>query len=145
LLTLIDRKTDFNPGDIMTPYLSVLKENPYFCRYQVFSSETLETQETPFYFQLYPLHFNQQVVVFSKRLADSFRSTPQNVQDMATLVLRELLLHPEDIIWIEKSFSPFDKSQPVFNRIIFEWQDGEANNPRWVENLTAKTVVLNDN
>jgi hypothetical protein len=75
---------------------------------------------------------------------------------MATLVLKELLLHPEDVIWIEKSFSPFDKSQPVFHRIIFEWQDGQANNPRWVkitedwnlvwlENLTAKTVVLNKN
>jgi hypothetical protein len=51
---------------------------------------------------------NQQVVVFSKRLADSFRSTPQKVQEMASIVLRELLLHPEDIIWIEKSFSPFD-------------------------------------
>jgi hypothetical protein len=140
----------------MTQYLSVLKENPYFCRYQVFSSETLKKQESPFYFQLYPLHLNQQVVVFSKRLSDTFRSTPQNVQDMATLVLKELLLHPEDVIWIEKSFSPFDKSQPVFHRIIFEWQDGQANNPRWVkitedwnlvwlENLTAKTVVLNKN
>ena len=96
------------------------------------------------------------MVVFSKRLSDTFRSTPQNVQDMATLVLKELLLHPEDVIWIEKSFSPFDKSQPVFHRIIFEWQDGQANNPRWgkitedwnlvwLENLTAKTVVLNKN
>jgi hypothetical protein len=103
----------------MTQYLSLLKENPYFCRYQVFSSETLEKQESPFYFQLYPLHLNQQVVVFSKRLSDTFRSTPQNVQDMASVVLKELLLHPEDVIWIEKSFSAFDKSQPIFNRIIF--------------------------
>ncbi len=140
----------------MTQNLSVLNENPYFCRYQVFSNETIEKQETPFYFQLYPLHLNQQVVVFSKRLSDGFRSTPQKVQDMATLVLRELLLHPEDVIWIEKCVSPFDKSKPVFNRIIFEWNDGKAGNPRWsritddwnlawLENLTAKTVVLNKN
>lgn len=140
----------------MTQNLSVLQENPYFCRYQVFSSEALQNQENPFYFQLYPLAFDQQVVVFSKRLADSFRSTPQGVQEMATIVLRELLLDPKQVVWIEKSFYPFDKNQPIFNRIVFEWQNGQAINPRWIpivedwnlvwlENLTAKTVVLNKN
>ena len=107
----------------MTEHLSILEENPYFCRYQVFSNEALEQQDTPFYFQLCPLHFDQQVVIFSKRLSDSFCYTPQKVQDMATIVIRELLLRPEDIIWIEKCFSPFDKAQPTFNRIIFECHD----------------------
>ena len=140
----------------MTQHSSILKKNPYFSGYQVFAHEILTKQETSFYFQLYPLHLKQQVVIFSKKSADTFRSTPPEVQEMAAIVLKELLLYPEDIIWIEKCFSSFDKSQPVFNRIVFEWKDGQLDNPKWVsitedwnlvwlENLTPKTVVLNKN
>ena len=140
----------------MTQQINVLKENPYFCHYQFFSTENSEKQEVPFYFKLYPLNFDQQVVIFSKRLPDSSLSTPQKVQDMATIALKELLLNPNEVIWIEKYLYSFDQKQPVFYRILLEWQNDQAINPKWIpiledwnllwlENLAVKTVVLNKN
>ncbi len=138
----------------MTQHLSVLQENPYLCRYQVFPNKTLENQEKPFYFQLHSSSPAQQIVIFSKRLADRFRTNPEKVQDMANIVVKELVLNPNQVIWIEKCFHPFERNRPVFHRILLQWQDGRLRYPQWVpiledwnlawlENLTAKTITLN--
>lgn len=140
----------------MTHTLSALKENPYYCRYQIVSHEGLEDKASPFYFQIYFPKPALQIVIFSNRLADSFRSTPDKLQDMANIVAQELKLNPTQVVWIEKCFHLFDKRRPSFNRIFFDWQDGQACNPQWMpiledwnlawlENLTVKTIALKTN
>jgi len=97
------------------------------------TQEVFGAEKHQYKLHIYSPYPQIQTVIFSKVKAKTGFLTIQEVQNLGTLVVKEFSLNPNFVVWIEYDFSQCEYlSSAAFSLVTFDWDCGQAANPRWL-------------
>ncbi|MTJ46636.1 hypothetical protein [Dolichospermum sp. UHCC 0259] len=94
--------------------------------------EIFGTEKYQHKLRIYSPYPQLQIVIFSKIRAKTGFLTIKEIENLATLVVKEFALNINSVVWIEHDFSQCDLSAAAFSLITFDWDYRQAANPSWL-------------